>query len=180
LNTGSHERNPDLVWAKLCEEATHVIAQEPILASYVYNCILNHRSLASALSVILANKLADEVMSAVSLRELFEEAFESAPTLIVAASADIRAVYERDAATSNYLPVVLFASGALSQGVSVDSGSSPCELPVDAFKKGTRFFHPESQLGGIRGGHPPGLHIGHGNHVRPCHRHRNRRDLCYR
>lgn len=111
MNTGSHERNPELVWAKLCEEATHVIAQEPILASYVYNCILNHRSLASALSVILANKLADEVMSAVSLRELFKEAFEAAPTLIVAASADIRAVYERDAATSTYLPVVLYLKG---------------------------------------------------------------------
>ena len=111
MNTGINERNPELIWAKLCEEATCVIAQEPILASYVYNCILNHRSLASALSVILANKLADEVMSALSLRELFEEAFDAAPNLIIAASADIRAVYERDAATNTYLPVVLYLKG---------------------------------------------------------------------
>ena len=111
MNTAVDERNPSLVWVKLCEEATLAIAEEPLLASYVYNCILNHRSLASALSVILANKLADEVMSAVSLRELFEEAFDAEPKLILAASADIRAVYERDAATSAYLPVVLYLKG---------------------------------------------------------------------
>ena len=84
MNTAVDERNPSLVWVKLCEEATLAIAEEPLLASYVYNCILNHRSLASALSVILANKLADEVMSAVSLRELFGEAFDAEPKLILA------------------------------------------------------------------------------------------------
>lgn len=111
MNAEADERAPEQVWNRLCEEATEVIKQEPLLASYVYNCILNHNSLASALSVILANKLADEVMSAVTLRELFEEAFSASPELIAAASADIRAVYERDAATSTYLPVILYLKG---------------------------------------------------------------------
>ncbi len=111
MSSNQDERSTERVWMTLCSEATSVIRDEPLLASYVYNCVLNHDSLCSALSVILANKLADEVMSAVTLRELFEEAFAAEPELIAAASADIRAVYERDAATSTYLPVVLYLKG---------------------------------------------------------------------
>ena len=97
------ERSPEKVWEKLCIEASAVIKREPVLASYIYNCVLTHDSLGSALSVILANKLADEVMSAVVLRELLEDAFQADQELLAAASADIRAVFERDAATDSYL-----------------------------------------------------------------------------
>ena len=110
MTSSADERIPERVWTKLCEEATQVIRHEPLLASYVYSCVLTHKNLSSALSVILANKLADEVMSAVTLRELFKEAFAESD-LIAAASADIRAVFERDAATSSYLPVVLYLKG---------------------------------------------------------------------
>lgn len=105
------ERSPEQVWEKLCIEAAAVIQREPVLASYIYNCVLTHDSLGSALSVILANKLADEVMSAVVLRELFEDAFRADQELLAAASADIRAVFERDAATDSYLPVILYLKG---------------------------------------------------------------------
>ncbi|MBT5719221.1 MAG: serine O-acetyltransferase, partial [Gammaproteobacteria bacterium] len=47
------------LWQQLKSEAQQVIRQEPLLASYVYACVLNHNSLQSALSFILATKLAD-------------------------------------------------------------------------------------------------------------------------
>ena len=65
----------DELWQQLRRDAEQVIKQEPLLASYVYACILNHDSLASALSFILANKLSDDVMPVVTVRELFDSAF---------------------------------------------------------------------------------------------------------
>ena len=43
--------------------------------------------------------------------KLFEHALEHSATIIQNAASDIRAVYERDAATSSYLPVILYLKG---------------------------------------------------------------------
>jgi serine O-acetyltransferase len=101
----------DELWQQLRRDAEQVIQQEPLLASYVYACILNHDSLASALSFILANKLSDDVMPVVTVRELFDSAFESSPEIIEFAVCDIKAVYDRDAAICSYLPVILYLKG---------------------------------------------------------------------
>ena len=47
------------IWQKLRDEANEVVSREPLLASHVYSCVLNHECLGSALSFIVANKLAD-------------------------------------------------------------------------------------------------------------------------
>jgi len=102
---------PGILWEKLTEEAQLVIQREPLLASYVHACILNHNSLESALSFILANKISDDVMPAITVRELFDHAFNSSPEILQHAASDIRAVFERDAAISSYLPVILYLKG---------------------------------------------------------------------
>ena len=84
------------LWRKLRSEAEEVVRKEPLLASYVYACVLNHKDLPSSLSFILANKLADNVMPAVTVRELFREAYSASPRIIDCAARDILAVYERD------------------------------------------------------------------------------------
>jgi serine O-acetyltransferase len=99
------------VWDKLTEEAKLTIQREPLLASYVYACILNHKSLPSALSFLLANKISDKVMPAIAVRELFDNAFASSPEIIQHAASDIKAVFERDAAINTYLPVILYLKG---------------------------------------------------------------------
>ncbi|MCY4264275.1 MAG: serine O-acetyltransferase [Gammaproteobacteria bacterium] len=101
----------EAIWQQLRQEADQVTRKEPLLASYVFACVLNHQSLESALSFILANKLSDDVMPAVSVRELFESAYKASPDIMHNAVADIRAVYERDAATCAYLPVILYLKG---------------------------------------------------------------------
>tara|TARA_R110002167_G_scaffold1445_3_gene7143 strand:+ start:61457 stop:62242 length:786 start_codon:yes stop_codon:yes gene_type:complete len=99
------------IWTKLDEEARLSVQTEPLLASYVYACILNHGSLGSALSFILANKLSDEVMPAIAVRELFEAAYKESPEMIDNAISDMQAVFDRDAATNSYLPILLFLKG---------------------------------------------------------------------
>ena len=44
------------IWEMLRVEAGELIAREPLMASYVYACILNHKDLSSALSHLLAHK----------------------------------------------------------------------------------------------------------------------------
>ena len=104
----------DELWQQLRTEAEQVVQQEPLLASYVHARVLNHDSLESALSFILANKLSDDVMPVVTVLELFDNAFSNSPQIIDFAACDIRAVYERDAAISSYLPVILYLKGFLS------------------------------------------------------------------
>ena len=101
----------DDLWQQLRSEAQQVIQEEPLLASYVYACVLNHESLESALSFILANKLSDNVMPAVTFRELFDDAFANCPDCREFAVCDIEAVFERDAAICGYLPVILYLKG---------------------------------------------------------------------
>lgn len=101
----------DDIWTRLKEEARNVVQSEPLLASYVYACILNHNSLGSALSFLLATKLSDGVMPAIAVRELFDSAYRDSPEMITDAISDIQAVFDRDAATNTYLPIILFLKG---------------------------------------------------------------------
>ena len=102
---------PQELWQQLKSEAEQVILQEPLLASYVSACILNHNSLQSALSFILANKLSDDVMPATTVRELFDKAFSESPNIIQDALCDIKAVFERDAAVGTHLAVIIYMKG---------------------------------------------------------------------
>jgi len=104
----------DELWQQLRTEAEQVVQQEPLLASYVHARVLNHDSLESALSFILANKLSDDVTSVETVLKLFDNAFSTSPQIIDFAACDIRAVYERDAAINSYLPVILYLKGFLS------------------------------------------------------------------
>jgi serine O-acetyltransferase len=159
----------DELWQQLRRDAEQVIQQEPLLASYVYACILNHGSLASALSFILANKLSDDVMPVVTVRELFDSAFESSPEIIEFAVCDIKAVYDRDAAICSYLPVILYLKGF--QSIQVHRlahylwKNSRQELALFIQSRNSEVFsvdiHPGCMMGrGIMFDHATGIVIG--------------------
>ncbi len=102
------------VWEKLKQEAEEAIKAEPLLASYIYACVLNHSSFEASLSFILSNKIADNVMSAMAVRELFEKAYSNCPDVINFGKHDLRAVFERDPAVSSMLSVLLNMKGYLA------------------------------------------------------------------
>src|ERR1700679_1266394 len=84
------------VWAALRNEAEHIAANEPSLASLLNAVILRHSELSRALSYQLARKLSDQELRAMSLRETCEEAFLADPSIVAAGGGDLRAVFERD------------------------------------------------------------------------------------
>lgn len=102
------------VWEKLKIEADEAVKSEPLLASYIYACVLNHSSFEASLSFILSNKIADNVMSAMAVRELFEKAYDNCPDVINYGKHDLRAVFERDPAVFSMLSVLLNMKGYLA------------------------------------------------------------------
>ena len=102
---------PPPVWAALRNEAHAAAKSEAALASLVAAVILNHDTLGDALSYQLARKLGDQELGAMSLRDTIEEAYETSPTLVEAAEADLKAVFERDPACRGYVQPFLFFKG---------------------------------------------------------------------
>jgi serine O-acetyltransferase len=98
-------------WQQLRQDAQNVVQTEALLASYVHTCILNHTNFASSLSFILANKLSDDVMSAMAIREIFDEAHQEVSGIVESAIADIKAVYLRDPAVRSLLTVLMYFKG---------------------------------------------------------------------
>jgi serine O-acetyltransferase len=102
---------PPPVWAALRNEAEHAAQAEPYLASLLNATVLAHTQLSAALSYHLARKLGDQELRAMSVREVCEEAYDAEPAIIDAAEADLRAVFERDAACKGYVQPFLFFKG---------------------------------------------------------------------
>jgi len=98
-------------WLTLKEQAQKTIDQEPLLASYVHACILAHHNFESSLSFILSNKLADNVMPALAIREVIDQAYLLDPSVCEAAITDVQAVVNRDPAVSTFLPVLMYFKG---------------------------------------------------------------------
>lgn len=105
---------PDMLWQTIRQEASKLVESEPMLASYFHATLLNHENLGNALSYILANKLATQVMPAIEIREIARQAYKADPHLIQSAITDIIAVYVRDPATNYYSTPLLYYKGFLS------------------------------------------------------------------
>jgi serine O-acetyltransferase len=102
------------VWAALRNEAAHAAQIEPDLASLLNGVILKHDGLASSLSYQMARKLGDQELRAMGVREICNEAFAADPSIIAAAEADLKAVFERDPACKGYLQPFLFFKGYMA------------------------------------------------------------------
>ena len=107
-------QSPPPVWGALRNEAAHVAASEPDLASLVNAVVLRHEGLDGALSYQIARKLGDQELRAMSVREICEDAYAADPSIVAAALADLQAVFERDPACKGYLQPFLFFKGYLA------------------------------------------------------------------
>jgi serine O-acetyltransferase len=99
------------VWAGLRNEAEAVARSESALASVLAATILNHDNLGDALSYQLARKLGDQELRGMTIRDICDEAYESAPELLEICEEDLKAVFERDPACKGYVQPFLFFKG---------------------------------------------------------------------
>ncbi|HEI8868698.1 TPA: serine O-acetyltransferase [Serratia odorifera] len=99
------------VWSCIKSEARALADCEPMLASFFHATLLKHENLGSALSYILANKLANPIMPAIAVREVVEDAYRADAQMIASAARDILAVRLRDPAVDKYSTPLLYLKG---------------------------------------------------------------------
>jgi serine O-acetyltransferase len=104
-------RADDPVWQAIREEVNREVDRESILASFLYATILKHDSLEDALSFHLAGKLGGQSVSEMLIREVIDEALAASPQIGEAIRADLRAVRERDPASTSYSHPFLYFKG---------------------------------------------------------------------
>lgn len=101
----------DGVWSEIRSEVQRDAAAEPMLASFLHQTVLNHRSLEDALSFHLSMKLGGSAIPAMSLREVIDEALADDPALGAAVRADLIGVRQRDPACRGYSTAFLNFKG---------------------------------------------------------------------
>ena len=99
------------MWSQMRQEAMDSATEEPLLVSFLHSTILNHKTLESAISFHMANKLASSAMISTQVQALFMEALETSADFRYSVRRDIRAVVERDPATQTNLEVLLYFKG---------------------------------------------------------------------
>ncbi len=104
------------LWDQIQQETRSIAESEPVLASFLQATILKHDSLLSALSFLLAEKLTCETTPALTLQEVFNEAFNSDPSISnssieVQVNEDLCALNQRDSACQGPSSAFLYYKG---------------------------------------------------------------------
>lgn len=99
------------IWKSLREEVEDEARREPILASFLYASVLNHKTFEEALSFHLAAKLESPTIHSITWRDVMMAAHSEDSGIIEAAARDLEAVKERDAAARGVSSPFLYFKG---------------------------------------------------------------------
>ena len=162
-------RQPDPMWEAICAEIEEEAKREPMLASFLYATVLNHKSIEDALSFQLAGKLEGHTLPATTLRDLIDEALQNEPGIGKAIRADLEAVLERDPACHGLaVPLLYFKGFQALQTYRVAHyywQKGRIQLALFLQSRGSEVFavdiHPAARIGhGILIDHATGVVIG--------------------
>lgn len=95
----------------MIEEARLCAQEQPELSSFFHSHVLQHGSLAYAISFGIATHLSSSYVSSMVISELAQDILLSAPSIIDAIAHDIQAYYARDAACVQYISPLLYFKG---------------------------------------------------------------------
>ena len=101
----------DPVWARIRNEAEEAVRREPELSTFIYSTILHHDTLEAAVVHRVSQRLDHPDVPAELIRQVYEEALESDPSIGLSFRADIVATFDRDPATHRLLEPVLYFKG---------------------------------------------------------------------
>ncbi|WAI11826.1 MAG: serine O-acetyltransferase [Buchnera aphidicola (Macrosiphum albifrons)] len=99
------------IWSKILYEVSFLLKKEPILSDFYQYSILQHKSLISSLSYILANKLSTSTISEKQIKSVFDEIYLNNPSILDFVVRDIKAILYRDPAVKDYLTPLLYLKG---------------------------------------------------------------------
>lgn len=99
------------LWTTIRKEIGDLVMQEPQMGTFYSRRILQHDSLATALSDLLATKLASADMPYSALKAVYDEAYLRAPDILELTEKDLLATRQRDPAVRYYSTALLFFKG---------------------------------------------------------------------
>jgi serine O-acetyltransferase len=101
----------DPVWTRIRNEAEDVTRREPELATFIYENVLHHDRLETAVAHRISQRLDHADVSADLIRRAYSDALEDEPALGEAFRADIVATVDRDPATNRFIEPLLYFKG---------------------------------------------------------------------
>jgi serine O-acetyltransferase len=101
----------DPVWRQVRDEAQAAVADEPALASFILETILQQPTLEDAIVHRVSARLDHPDVHAGLIRQAFTEALADEPGIAEAFRADIMAVYDRDPACARLIEPILYFKG---------------------------------------------------------------------
>jgi serine O-acetyltransferase len=102
------------IWTTIVKEAKKTVLEEPALASLIHDTIINQPDFSHAMAFHLAGKFQDTTISAMSYNHLFIEIMAADSKITDCMIADLKAIKERDPATTSYLIPLLYYKGFLA------------------------------------------------------------------
>jgi serine O-acetyltransferase len=106
-----HDQTGDLLWSRVREEARHVVATDPALATLFLSSILNRPSFEDAIIHRVASRLGNEAVQAVLIADALRSAIAGDASIGEAFRADIAAVVDRDPACRRFIEPLLYSKG---------------------------------------------------------------------
>jgi serine O-acetyltransferase len=115
MNTATRLASRDPLWDAIRQAAATLAHDEPILGSLIHASVLSQSRFDDALTnYILAQRLGDEEVPAMLLRQVFDAVIAGDTDIGIAARADLNARFERDLARASPLEALLFYKGFLA------------------------------------------------------------------
>lgn len=99
------------LWTTIKREISDLVMQEPQMGTFYSRRILQHDSLATALSDLLANKLMTVDIPYTALKSVFDEAYLRDPGILQQTENDLLATRQRDPAVRYYSTALLYFKG---------------------------------------------------------------------
>ena len=97
-----------LIWESIRAECAEAAANEPLLAGFLSHVVLSQPDLETALAYILAAKLDNATLPALSLRDIILDVLRDEKCIQNAIRADLQAVVQRDPAAAGYANPLLY------------------------------------------------------------------------
>lgn len=101
----------DPIWNQLRTEARFAAEADPLMATFLYSTVINHRCLEDAVIYRICERLDHPDMPAILLRQTFEEMNRDNPEWSAIIRVDIQAYYDRDPVCTRYIEPVLYFKG---------------------------------------------------------------------
>ncbi len=102
------------LWNTIHREAVAVASDEPALAAWMHEAVVNQSNLASALAQLIAVAVSGSRDEKTVTRRIAERAYRDDPSLIEIATLDLRAPLDRDPACPGPLHVLLHFKGYIA------------------------------------------------------------------